>query len=133
MRSISRRLRRIGKILIDTSPELEDLRDFDVKVAFLESDQQKLKNHKIVFGDCTKVTEKYSWCCKYDFFITVYEPNVRNFTNKQIRILLLHELMHCGVDCSGIEPKFYVRPHDVEEFDAIIEKYGTHWEESGDE
>ena len=133
MREKSTRYKRIGKKLISERPELEDIRDFDIKVAFLSSDTAKLKDHRIVFGDCTRVTEKYAWCCKYDFFITIYEPNVVDFSPDQIRILLLHELMHCGVDVSGNEPKCYCKPHDVEEFDEIMKQYGAHWEVEGDE
>ena len=95
----------------------------NVKIAWLSSDRAKMNNGKTVFAECAKVTEKYDWCCPYDFTITVYEPNVQNFTEEQMKILLEHELMHVGVD----DGRFYVVPHDAEEFIEIIRKYGIDW------
>ena len=47
--------------------------------------------------------------------------------DKQIEILIYHELRHVGVNDSGIEPSFYVVPHDVEDFKDILQKYGFEW------
>ncbi len=121
--------KRIGKRLIGTIPELNWIREMGVRIAYLSSDEEKKKNKRIIFGECTKVDEKYQWCCRYDFFITVYEPNIMDFTDEQIEILIEHELRHVGLDVSGKEPKYYIVPHDIEEFWDIINKYGLHWSE----
>lgn len=94
-----------------------------VSIAWLSSDKAKMNNGKRVHAECSKVTEKYDWCCPYDFTITVYEPNVLGFTDEQMKILLEHELMHIGVD----ENRLYIVPHDAEEFTEIIRKYGIDW------
>lgn len=96
----------------------------NVKIAWLASDKEKKNNGKIVFGECSKVTEKYDWCCPYDFTITIYEPNCNGFTPEQYKILLEHELMHVGVSENG---SLSVVPHDAEEFTEIIRKYGIDW------
>ena len=98
-----------------------------IRIAYLSSDEEKKKNKRIIHAECTKVDEKYSWCCRYDFFITVYEPNIEYFTDQQIDILMEHELRHVGIDYSGKEPKYYIVPHDIEEFWSIIDKYGLLW------
>ncbi len=105
----------LGESIIETLfPELAD-----TQIAWLLSEEKKQSNGKAVFADCTKVNKRYSWCCPYDFMITVYEPNVARFTDEQIRILLEHELMHVG--------KKGVIPHDAEDFVEIIRKYGIDW------
>ena len=57
----------------------------------------------------------------------MFEPNTERFTDDQLRILLLHELMHVGIEKDGNEEKYRIVPHDVEEFKAIIERYGVDW------
>lgn len=118
----------MGNSILRKEPDFLELLVAEAKIAFLISDKEMTKNRKIVYADCRKVAEQYRWCCDYDFMITVYEPNVFNFTTQQLRILLEHELRHCGVDNEGNETTFYLIPHDVEEFYPIIEKYGIDWD-----
>lgn len=125
----SPKYKRIGEKLVNTLPEFATIKEMGVRIAWLTSDEDKKKNHKIVCADCTKVNDRYEWCCKYDFMITVYEPNIELFSEDQIRILLEHEIRHIGIDNEGVEPVFYVAPHDIEEFWEIIDKYGLHWNE----
>ena len=119
--------RDIAKRLIRTLPEFEDIRVMAPRIAYLSSSKEKVKNRKTILGECFKVDEKYEWCCNYDFFIVIYEPNVEDFTDKQIEILLRHELHHVGVDFTDNGPEFYVVPHDIEEFWEIINDHGSNW------
>ena len=123
----SQKYKKIGQRLIRNIPDLKWIREMGIRIAYLSSDEEKKKNKRIIHAECTKVDEKYSWCCRYDFFITVYEPNIEYFTDQQIDILMEHELRHVGIDYSGKEPKFYIVPHDIEEFWSIIDKYGLLW------
>lgn len=123
----NRKYGRIARRLIRVLPEFIDLAESDVRIAYLSSQKEKKRNHKIIFAECHKVDEKYDWCCKYDFFIVVYEPNVIDFSDKQIEILIRHELHHVGIDYDGEEIKYYVVPHDVEEFWEIINEHGLNW------
>lgn len=131
MRKQSAKYRTLANHLIRTRDDLQYIKDFKIKIAYLECNEEKKKNRRIILADCTKVSPLYEWCCKYDFFITVYTPNIELLSDEQMRILMLHELYHVGVDNDGEEPKFYCRPHDIEEFDAIIKEFGLHWEETG--
>lgn len=120
---------RIGRELIASVPDFQDIRDCDVRIAFLSSDVEKKKDGRLVFGDCTKVNKgRYDWCCPYDFFITIYEPNVISFDEEQIEALLTHELSHIGVNNEGTEPSFYIVPHDIEDFWLVLNKYGMDWQ-----
>lgn len=119
----------IAKRLIQTLPEFEELWEAGVRVAYLSSQKEKVKNHRVIFAECCKVDEKYDWCCKYDFFIIVYEPNVADFNAEQIEILIRHELHHIGIEYADTGIKYYVVPHDVEEFWEIIHDHGLDWSE----
>jgi len=123
-----RKYRLIGEKLIRTLPEFQDIRDAHPRIAYLSSTEEKKKNKRIVHAECTKVNERYSWCCRYDFFITFYEPNIERFTDKQIEILVRHELHHIGVSFEGNEITCYIVPHDVEEFWEIIKEHGLDWD-----
>ena len=120
MNWLSEKYEEVGqKIISELFPNLSD-----VRIAWLSSDKEKKSNGRIIFAECAKVPERFEWCCHYDFTITVFEPNVERFTDEQIKILLEHEIMHIGAD----KEKFYVVPHDVEEFMGIIQKYGLDWQ-----
>jgi len=125
----SKKYKLIADKLIRDLPEFKDIRDTDVKIAYLASDEEKRKNRKIVFADCNlvSVSKRYKWCCEYDFFIVVYEPNIELFTDKQVEILLRYELHHVGIDFESNENKYYIVLHDVEEFWEIIKDNGLRW------
>ena len=119
---------RIGAELIQAEKSLNWIRETEVSIGFMSSNKAKVSNGKTVFGQCERVPDRYKAFIPYDFLITVYEPNVIDFTNQQIRILLHHELLHCGVNMNA-EPTYTVVPHDVEEFNEIIDRYGLDWSE----
>lgn len=119
---------RIGAELIQAEKSLNWIRETEVSIGFMSSNKAKVSNGKTVFGQCERVPDRYKAFIPYDFLITVYAPNVIDFTNQQIRILLHHELLHCGVNMNA-EPTYKVVPHDVEEFNEIIDRYGLDWSE----
>ena len=125
----SRKYRTIANRLLRTLDEFAEIKDSGVRIAYLSSDEPKKKDRRAIFAECCKVDKKYSWCCPYDFFIVVYEPHVIDFTKNQIEILIRHELHHVGIDYTGDQIKFYIVPHDVEEFWDIIREHGLHWSE----
>ena len=126
-REISDEYKHIGEELILTAPELDAIRESTVSLVFLKSDFEKKSKGKTIYGECEKIPGKYRWAIPYDMAIIIYEPNVERFTKEQLRILMLHELMHVGIKEDGNEDTYYVVPHDVEDFRAIIDKYGLDW------
>ena len=128
--TINRKLRRTADKLIKERPDLEYLRNSGVRFTVLSSDQEKQKDRKLVLGECEKVPDKYKWKIPYDFLIYIYEPNCVDLSDKQREILLVHELRHIGIDLEGKEPRYFVYPHDVEEFWSIIDEFGLKWQVS---
>ena len=122
IRHINEHYALIGADLIEKEQVLEDIED--VTIVYLSSEAEKKQNGKIIFAQCEKVPDKYKWCVPCDFTITIFEPNVEGFSEKQLRILILHELMHVGIDDNG---SYYVKPHDIEDFNLIINRYGKDW------
>ena len=114
----------IAQELIETEAVLLDIRRNDVTIIYLSSDKEKKSKGKFVCGECEKVPDKYKWAVPADFTITIYDPNCEGMTADQMRILILHELMHIGITEQG---KFFVVPHDIEDFEYIIKEYGLHW------
>ena len=103
----------------------------DIRIGVLKSYKEKKKAGKLVFGECVKVNELYSPFCPYDFLIIIYEDNIRGLTDMQLYILMHHELLHVGMEEKNGEPKYRTIPHDVEDFEEIIERYGLHWDRPG--
>ena len=108
-----------------------DIQKSSATIIYLGSDYAKTSKGKTVFGECEKVANKNKWAIPCDFTITVYEPNCVGMTRDQMKILLLHELMHVGIeiDKDGSE-KYYIRPHDYEDFKYVIDHYGTNWSQT---
>lgn len=108
----------------------EDLRwieQEEIKIAYVYSDREKRKQGRRIFGECKKadpVTKELAQC---DFIITFYEPNTERFTDKQLHILMYHELLHATIKNgnTAIEPHDYI----VGDFRKIIDEYGADWAE----
>lgn len=127
-RTMSEEYSNIAAELIKKESLLDDIRQSEVTIVYLSSDKEKKSKGKTVFGECEKIPDKYKWAIPADFTITIYEPNVITFTEEQMRILMFHELLHVGIEIQddGSE-KYSVRPHDIEDFRTIIDRYGLDW------
>ena len=127
-RHINEEYSKIGMELIKSEQLLDDIRQSEATIIYLSSDKEKKSKGKTVFAECEKINSKYKWAIPCDFTITVYEPNVIALNDEQMRILIFHELLHVGIEYmnDGSE-KYSVKPHDVEEFRAIIDRFGIDW------
>ena len=126
-RTINDTYAQIAQELIETEACLEHIRSSQATIMYLSSDHEKKGSRKVIYGECEKVPDKWKWAVPCDFTITVFEPNVERFDEDGIRKLLLHELMHVGIDVDGNEEKYWVIPHDVEDFEEMIKRYGIRW------
>ena len=115
-----------GELLSEVLKEYRpDILVAGVSVGIIRSAKKKVVSRdKIVHGECKKVDEIYKVFCPYDFLIIIYEENCAGFNDKQMRILLYHELLHIGIDEKG---KPYKKAHDIEEFDEIFLLHGLNW------
>ena len=126
-RSINEHYAEVAGELLQKEDALEYIKNSNVSIIYLSSEAERKGKGKIIYGECEKVPEKYKWSIPADFTITIFEPNVEKFTEEQIRILLFHELLHVGIELDGNEEKYSVKPHDLEDFKLIIDRFGTEW------
>lgn len=124
---LTKKYNRTVRSLLKKEECLQYINDFEISFDVIVSDIEKIKNGKIVFADCRKVPDIYRLYCPYDFIITIYEPNCDMLDAKQMRILLMHEMLHMGVNEVDGELKYMVNGHDYEEFKVIIDRFGLDW------
>lgn len=91
---------------------------------------------KLVLGKCRKCSDLDRELAEYDFVIILNrEAWLEDFDPQQREALLYHELCHAGVtrgkdgeikrDEKG-RIVFRLRKHDIEEFSAVVERYGLY-------
>ena len=119
--------RELAEALIATEPLLDGVRRSSVRIAYLSSDYAKTSKRRPVYAECEKVPDRFRWSVPYDFAVTVFEPNCEHLDGDQMAVLMLHELLHVGVERDGNEETSHVVPHDVEDFKAIIDRHGLEW------
>lgn len=117
-------LRELFYDVVNSVPTLSHLSSPLLRVAFQWSDEQKVKDNKLVFADTEKIKDKLKGFLAYDFLITFYEPNLRDVSEEGKRRLMYHECLHIGFDGDN---KFWIIPHDFEDFKEIVRKYGADW------
>ena len=133
-RKINEKYAEIGRELIETEDALVDIANSQATIVYLSSEHKKSGSGKIVHAECEKVSEKYKWGIPCDFTITIFEPNVEKFTEEQLRILILHELLHIKIEfCEDGSEIYGTYPHDLEDFKLIIDRYGTDWSKTDEE
>ena len=121
----------VADVMLSEHPELGWIEKAGISVGILVSDREKKSKNKLTLGECIRVKDLYRCFIPYDFLIVVYEPNVTGFTEEQLKILLYHEYLHIGIEDSNGETKCVITPHDIEDFYAVIEKYGLGWSRNG--
>lgn len=114
-------LKKIAYKIIEAREELYHILEFGIDIGFLFSDEEKMQGGKRVLGECRKVSGVLSHYCPYDFLIILYEPNITDFTDAQIQVLLYHELLHIGYDGK-------IAPHDIEDFAQVLIEHGLSWQ-----
>lgn len=128
IRQQSERYALMAKELIDKLDCFAHIRDSQVSIGYLSSEHKLKKNGGIVYGQCEKIQSKYQWAIPYDFTITIFEPNVEELTEEQLRTVMKHELMHVGVTTNDDGEEVYkIVPHDLEDFKAIVKEHGVDW------
>lgn len=127
-RTLNEKYSEIARELINTEDALVDIRNSQATIVYLSSEHKKKSGNKLVFGQCEKIADKYKWGIPADFTITIFEPNVEGFSEEQLKILLFHELLHVGIEFNADGSETYsIRPHDLEDFKLIIDRFGTDW------
>ncbi len=116
-----------NKIIKDKFPWI---REQKISIGYCYSDLEKKKGKGRVYADIRKVPGIYKTWLRYDFVIAFYEPNTMLMDGHQLEILMEHELRHIGITENG---ELVIEPHDIEDFRAIIDKFGLDWSDTGGE
>ena len=117
--------------LINEDEKLIGLRSEDAKVVCICSDKTKLdENKRRVYADIEKIPPKFQWATDADAMITIYEPNIAWFNEKQRKIVLLRELLKLVVDTIDNVRKVAILDYDLKDFRCIVEKYGANWDQT---
>ena len=124
-RQRSEKYKAIAEALIQKEPALEYIKDSGVRIAYLESNYKKNKEGKTGLGECERVLAKNKWAIDYDFTITLFNPNIGGLTEEQLGMVMFHELLHVGIEAGDESDRYYIRPHDLEDFKMIIDRFGT--------
>lgn len=114
--------------IIAARPELQFIKDCSLRIAYREANQAKKKVDALVYGECEKVTDKNKMYMGYDFIITIYEPNIKDWDTNRVKVLLFHELLHIGAENTGSGVRTWIVPHDFEEFYAVSNQFGIGWQ-----
>lgn len=127
-RILSERYSEIAQGIIAAEPLLAHIRGSSATICFLSSDLAKRSRGRVVYGECEKVADKHKWAMPCDFTVTVYEPNCAGMGDAAIARLLFHELLHVGIEVGedGTE-RYSIRPHDLEDFRACVDRWGADW------
>jgi len=107
-----------NEIIKEYHPELFGL---TVSFVFKEDYDVEDKGRGMVIGHCMKVPAAMRAIVDTEFLIWISAKYYKSATMVQRRALLDHELMHIIIDDDG---RLAVRTHDIEEFAAIIGRYG---------
>jgi len=81
---------------------------------------------KKFWGKCQLVSGVHQFASGYQFMIQFNYAIWQTLNENQRGALVWHELEHVGFDSE--KNKYYLIPHDVEEFSRVIRKYGL-WRE----
>ncbi|KAA3645360.1 MAG: hypothetical protein DWQ07_12900 [Chloroflexi bacterium] len=89
-------------------------------IGYYFRDKAASSGGRIVLGRARKVTGWAHLYTNLDFVIELAQDEWDDMSEERREALLDHELEHCKIE-EGV-PK--IRPHDIEEFTAIIERRG---------
>jgi hypothetical protein len=102
--------------LVETfHPDLQNAR-----IAFVQRSDAPVSNGRITYGKACKIADQLKVHFPYDFLIWISKRAVKDLEPLQIRALLDHELYHCTMK----QGQPAMRPHDIEEFTIVIDRYG---------
>lgn len=145
-------MERLGPIVerVLAMPEFDDLRDAEPTIEWLMRNETKIKQGRWIHGTAYtpqvtgELRDMFEWLLEVyfghfpDFLIVLSRDYWEEANPAQREILVFHELAHCehARDKMGALrytkdgfPIFGLRGHDIEEFDAVVRRYGAHSED----
>lgn len=109
------------QIINDFHPHL-----LDAKIGFLYRSEATVSNGRVTYGMCKKLSKDMQVYLPYDFIIWLAHYQWMGLSDEQRRALVDHQLCHAGMTGEA-KDKPAILPHDVEEFNCILERHGFWW------
>ena len=99
------------------------LRNAEIECLF--TDKGRKRAGRTIIATCEAVSPTYNFLTGKDFVIMIFDKVWEKLADKEKRYVLDHELCHAfvGENRQG-EPVYKTVPHDLEEFNEIVERYG---------
>jgi len=105
------------------------------KISYIFRDEAPVSDDKVVAGMCYRVDDRNWTLHKQDFIIEISKDIWDDASDQFKEALMFHELKHCairldkdgqpGFDDKSGRLKTGIHKHDVEEFNDVLDKYGT--------
>lgn len=115
--TVAHQAERLGRVLI---PALHEVLQ-NARIAYLFREDMKAGGRRKL-GQASKVGAKVHFLTEHDFILELNWSAWRELTSEQRIALVDHELEHCDYDFET--SRFTLRDHDVEEFGAIVRRWG---------
>lgn len=93
----------------------------DARIGILMRDEDGSRSGRPVIGKAQKVNDRIKTLLDLDFIIWFSKETWRRLDQEQRRALVDHELCHCS---GSLEEGWKIVGHDLEEFNAVIERHG---------
>jgi len=104
-----------------------------VRIIYVFASESLTEKGKVVWGRAKKVSGLNAWLASENksrdaatpdefFVIEIHRATWLQLDEKCKKALVDHELSHCDVDIET--SKLSLRPHDLEEFNSIVRRYG---------
>jgi hypothetical protein len=94
----------------------------NARLAYLFKESMKLGPDRIKLGTAQRAAAQLEYLSDHDFVLTFNHEAWRTLSMEQRIALVDHELCHCGCDLE--KSRFGIMHHDVEEFGAVIRRWG---------
>lgn len=126
-------LAELAQVVIDSFDEVSHIDD-GCRIGYQWSDASKTNKGKVVYADTELVSDKRKQWMGIDFLITFYEPACKDLPEHIMMRVMFHELLHVGYYLGdNDEPEFSIVPHDLEDFKACIDRWGSNWLEEDEQ
>ena len=96
----------------------------DARIGVIMRSEAPVTGGRITYGKAERVSAKAQVHVPYDFIIWLANDGYQSLAPLQREALIDHELCHCQWD---MDTGASIRPHDVEEFTEILQRYGYWW------
>lgn len=108
-----------------------------VKITYMFRPEGSVTDDKVIAGMCVRVDDRNRSVHDYDFIIEIAKDVWDEAPTEEFKTALVdHELGHAGIrmdeegdvryDEKTNRPKTYIKKHDIEEFEDVLDRHGAY-------